>query len=91
MEILCDRIAATGALEQVRSAAFEMVAAAKARLGSAIFEREQRHLLELVADGVGAALQLSWEADAVWAGPQARRGARPPERSVQCLSGSLRR
>ncbi len=52
VEALCDRIAATGALEQVRSAAYELVAASKSRLGSEIFEPEQRHLLELVADGL---------------------------------------
>jgi geranylgeranyl pyrophosphate synthase len=49
---LCDRIAATGALEQVRARALEMVAAAKRRLGSAGFDPERRRLLELVADGV---------------------------------------
>jgi geranylgeranyl pyrophosphate synthase len=51
-EALCDRIAATGALDAVRSRALEMVAAAKARLGSAAFDPEQRRLLNLVADGV---------------------------------------
>jgi geranylgeranyl pyrophosphate synthase len=51
-EALCDRIAATGALDQVRSRAFEMVAAAKARLDAAAFDSEQRQLLGLVADGV---------------------------------------
>jgi geranylgeranyl pyrophosphate synthase len=51
-EALCDRIAATGALERVRSRAVEMVAAAKARLGSAAFDPEQRRLLDMVADGV---------------------------------------
>jgi geranylgeranyl pyrophosphate synthase len=51
-EQLCDRIAATGALEQVRSRALEMVAAAKARLESDAFDAEQRQLLGLVADGV---------------------------------------
>lgn len=49
---LCDRIAATGALEQVRSRAFAMVSAAKQRLASSAFDPEQRRLLELVADGV---------------------------------------
>lgn len=49
---LCDRIAATGALEQVRSRALAMVAMAKAELGSAGFDPEQRQLLNLVADGV---------------------------------------
>jgi geranylgeranyl pyrophosphate synthase len=51
-EQLCDRIAATGALETVRSRAVEMVTAAKGRLDAADFEPEQRELLELVADGV---------------------------------------
>ena len=49
---LCDRIAATGALEQVRSRAFTIVGAAKERLASSAFDPEQRRLLELVADGV---------------------------------------
>jgi geranylgeranyl pyrophosphate synthase len=51
-EQLCDRIAATGALDQVRSRALEMVSAAKARLDSDSFDPEQRQLLGLVADGV---------------------------------------
>jgi len=51
-EALCDRIAATGALEQVRERALAMVAAAKQDLGSGAFDPEQRRLLELVADGV---------------------------------------
>jgi geranylgeranyl pyrophosphate synthase len=51
-EVLCARIAATGALEKVRSRALEMVASAKLRLGDASFQPEQRQLLELVADGV---------------------------------------
>jgi geranylgeranyl pyrophosphate synthase len=51
-EQLCDRIAATGALEQVRSRALEMVSAAKAQLASGPFDAEQRQLLGLVADGV---------------------------------------
>lgn len=51
-EALCDRIAATGALEQVRSRALAMVAIAKAELDSAEFDPEQRQLLNLVADGV---------------------------------------
>jgi geranylgeranyl pyrophosphate synthase len=49
---LCDRIAATGALETVRSRALEMVVAGKRQLESAGFEPEQRKLLALVADGV---------------------------------------
>jgi geranylgeranyl pyrophosphate synthase len=49
---LCDRIAATGALETVRARALELVASGKRRLAGASFEPEQRRLLELVADGV---------------------------------------
>jgi geranylgeranyl pyrophosphate synthase len=49
---LCDRIAATGALETVRARALQMVAAGKRQLEGASFEPEQRHLLALVADGV---------------------------------------
>jgi geranylgeranyl pyrophosphate synthase len=49
---LCDRIAATGALDRVRARALEMVAAAKRRLGQTGFAPEQRQLLALVADGV---------------------------------------
>jgi geranylgeranyl pyrophosphate synthase len=51
-EALCDRIAATGALERVRARAIEMVAGAKASLQGAEFAPEQRQLLTLVADGV---------------------------------------
>jgi geranylgeranyl pyrophosphate synthase len=51
-EALCDRIAATGALDQVRARALEMVATAKRHLASSVFSDEQRHLLGLVADGV---------------------------------------
>jgi geranylgeranyl pyrophosphate synthase len=51
-EALCDRIAATGALDTVRARALEMVAAAKRALERARFEPEQRQLLALVADGV---------------------------------------
>jgi geranylgeranyl pyrophosphate synthase len=51
-EALCDRIAATGALERVRSRALEIVAAAKSQLDSGAFDAEQRQLLALVADGV---------------------------------------
>lgn len=49
---LCDRIAASGALERVRARALEMVAAAKRRLDAPSFDGEQRQLLGLVADGV---------------------------------------
>jgi geranylgeranyl pyrophosphate synthase len=51
-ERLCDRIAATGALDRVRSRALEMVGSAKRALAENGFEPEQRRLLELVADGV---------------------------------------
>ena len=51
-EALCDRIAATGALDRVRARALEMVAAAKRQLDAASFAPEQRQLLGLVADGV---------------------------------------
>jgi geranylgeranyl pyrophosphate synthase len=51
-EALCDRIAATGALDRVRSRALSMVAVAKERLDSPVFDPEQRQLLGLVADGV---------------------------------------
>jgi geranylgeranyl pyrophosphate synthase len=49
---LCDRIAASGALDRVRARALEMVATAKRRLDGASFAPEQRQLLGLVADGV---------------------------------------
>lgn len=51
-EALCDRIAASGALAQVRSRALEMVAQAKRQLAPAGFDAERRKLLDLVADGV---------------------------------------
>jgi geranylgeranyl pyrophosphate synthase len=51
-EALCGRIAATGALEDVRARALEMVAEAKQRLAEAGLEPEQQRLLDLVADGV---------------------------------------
>jgi geranylgeranyl pyrophosphate synthase len=51
-EALCDRIAATGALDRVRGRALAMVAAAKKSLVEADFDPEQRQLLNLVADGV---------------------------------------
>ncbi|MFN8216649.1 MAG: polyprenyl synthetase family protein [Solirubrobacterales bacterium] len=49
---LCDRIAATGALEQVRERALALVAGGKRELERSSFEPEQRQLLALVADGV---------------------------------------
>ncbi len=51
-EALCDRIAATGALEGVRARALEMVEAAKRSLDAASIPPEQRRLMDLVADGV---------------------------------------
>ncbi|HKO37980.1 MAG TPA: polyprenyl synthetase family protein [Solirubrobacterales bacterium] len=51
-ERLCDRIAATGALERVRARALEMVAGAKRSLAGTDLGPEQRQLLALVADGV---------------------------------------
>jgi geranylgeranyl pyrophosphate synthase len=51
-ETLCDRIAATGALERVRAHALRLVADAKHSLEGPRFEPEQRQLLALVADGV---------------------------------------
>jgi geranylgeranyl pyrophosphate synthase len=51
-ESLCDRIAATGALDRVRSRALQMVTDAKQKLNETQFDAEQHHLLELVADGV---------------------------------------
>lgn len=51
-EELCDRIAASGALEEVRARALEMVAAAKRRLADSGFDDEQRELLAMVADGL---------------------------------------
>ncbi len=47
---VCDRIAATGALETARDRAMELVAAAKGQLPS--LEERQRAALELVAEGV---------------------------------------
>jgi geranylgeranyl pyrophosphate synthase len=49
---VCDRIAATGALEEVRSEALGMVATAKDVLERQDLGAEQRRLLGLVADGV---------------------------------------
>jgi geranylgeranyl pyrophosphate synthase len=49
---LCDRIAATGALETVRVRALQMVAAGKRSLERVSLEPEGRQLLALVADGV---------------------------------------
>jgi geranylgeranyl pyrophosphate synthase len=49
---VCDRIAATGAAEQVRADARDRVAAAKAGLRDAGIAGAELELLELVADGV---------------------------------------
>jgi geranylgeranyl pyrophosphate synthase len=49
-EALCDRIAATGALEAARADALDMVAEAKAALPA--LPEGQRGALELVAEGV---------------------------------------
>ena len=51
-ESLCNRIAATGALESVRARALKMVTDAKQKLNEGSFDAEQKRLLELVADGV---------------------------------------
>jgi geranylgeranyl pyrophosphate synthase len=51
-EALCERIAATGALDRVRALARERVAAAKAALETDEFSDQERHLLGLIADGV---------------------------------------
>jgi geranylgeranyl pyrophosphate synthase len=51
-EEACDRIAATGALEDVRAAARERIESAKAALDGAPLDPEQQRLLSLVADGV---------------------------------------
>lgn len=51
-EALCERIAATGAVEEVRELARAHVAEAKRALADAPIDAERRHLLELVADGV---------------------------------------
>jgi geranylgeranyl pyrophosphate synthase len=51
-EALCDRIAATGALDQVRSRARAGIEEAKALLGHDRFSAEERQLLAMIADGV---------------------------------------
>jgi geranylgeranyl pyrophosphate synthase len=51
-EQICDRVAASGALEDVREQALELVAAAKRTLAAPAFDAEQRELLEMVADGI---------------------------------------
>lgn len=49
---LCDRIAGTGALGEVRSRAMGLIEEAKAGLGAAALDQEQAGLLELIGDGV---------------------------------------
>jgi geranylgeranyl pyrophosphate synthase len=51
-EDVCDRIAATGALDESRRVAMEHVAAAKDELRALDLNERQRRALELVADGV---------------------------------------
>jgi geranylgeranyl pyrophosphate synthase len=51
-EALCDRIAATGALDDTRAEAAGHVAAAKGLLSELDLSDSQRELLDLVADGV---------------------------------------
>jgi geranylgeranyl pyrophosphate synthase len=51
-EEVCDRIAATGALEAVRADAAAMVAAAKDAVERAPLDRDRLDLLAMVADGV---------------------------------------
>jgi geranylgeranyl pyrophosphate synthase len=53
-EALCDRIAATGALDESRAEALEIVASAKRDLAAIELEPWQREALDLVADGVVA-------------------------------------
>lgn len=50
--IACDRIEATGALDDVRRRAIDLIEEAKTGLVEAGLERQQRELLELIADGV---------------------------------------
>ena len=49
---ICDRIAATGALDEARDRALEHVERAKAALAEVELGTEQRELLEVIADGV---------------------------------------
>jgi geranylgeranyl pyrophosphate synthase len=51
-ESLCDRIAATGALEAARTRALEIVEAATAQLDPLVLEDRQRNALTLVASSV---------------------------------------
>ena len=58
-EAVCDRIAATGVLDQVRAGARRRVELAKRALERSALEPDQRRLLELVADGVVE--RYSWD------------------------------
>jgi geranylgeranyl pyrophosphate synthase len=51
-EALCDRIAATAALDQVRTRAGDGISRAKQILASEDFSTEERQLLGIIADGV---------------------------------------
>jgi len=51
-EVLCDRIAITGALDQVRDRAKHGISRAKRILESADYSDEERQLLGMIADGV---------------------------------------
>jgi geranylgeranyl pyrophosphate synthase len=51
-ESVCDRIAATGALESAREQALTHVAEAKRSLAALELPAQRREALELVADGV---------------------------------------
>jgi geranylgeranyl pyrophosphate synthase len=51
-EAICDRIAATGALEEVRDRAKRGVARAKRMIDARHFSAEERELLGMIADGV---------------------------------------
>jgi geranylgeranyl pyrophosphate synthase len=51
-EMLCDQIAATGALDEVRDRAQRGIARAKGVLDSPDFTDEERELLSMIADGV---------------------------------------
>jgi geranylgeranyl pyrophosphate synthase len=51
-EVLCDRIAETGALDQVRGRAEQGIKRAKGLLGSTGFSNQELQLLGMIADGV---------------------------------------
>jgi len=51
-EVLCDRIAATGALDATRGRAMGLIDEAKKGLAGTGIDPDQRKLLELIADGV---------------------------------------